>query len=152
MSNIMSSIFGLESWVLSLRSSIFSLQTRVRWPILWLALQGKGFGREGNKKPHGLGRVDRDSRHELPSVRWTLNFKPTVTRERPHQWEQHKRSTMWAINPTSLPQTQMGLNVIKSTQAHNRFTIQERKTTSLQNRLGITNERSIHKPPHKLRA
>lgn len=44
-------------------------------------------------------------------MRWTLNFKPTVTRERPHQREQHIRSTMWAINPTSLPQHKMKLSV-----------------------------------------
>ena len=104
MRNKRSSIFCLES-------SIFNHQTRARWPILWLALQGKGFGQVGNKKPHVLGRVDRDSRHEPPSVRWTLNFKPTVTRERPHQQEQHIRSTMWAINPTSLPRHKMKLSV-----------------------------------------
>lgn len=34
-----------------------------------------------------------------------------VTRERPHQREQHIRSTMWAINPTSLPQHKMKLSV-----------------------------------------
>lgn len=135
-----------RSSIFNLLSSVFCLQTRVRWPILWLALQGKGFGQVGDKKPHVLGRVDRDSRHEPPSVRWTLNFKPTVTRERPHQWEQHIRSTMWAINPTSLPRHKMKLCV--NTKLATGLQCKKGNTTSLQSRLGTTWRKSDHKPQH----
>jgi len=48
--------------------------------------------------------------HKLNSPKdWLLNFKPMVTNNCTSLMETTEKTIIWVINPTLLPQTQMGL-------------------------------------------